>query len=92
MRITVTAKDIARGWPLWGDGCPLARAIRRHRGWEDAYVGDEEVWQTLPGAVSEGVPLPPQAVQFRRRFDRQRGGKPPFRPFSFTLRVPRGKP
>lgn len=82
MRVNVTARDIREGKAGQCCLCPIARAVKRHKGWDLAMVGLGLVWRCNR---PETAILPIAALQFLRRFDRGRK----VRPFKFDLEVSR---
>ena len=78
MKVRVTARDIKRGMKGDIDNCPIALALRRHKGMEDAEVGGLASVRRL--AVGS---LPLEAVKFVGDFDAGKRVKP----FEFELKL-----
>lgn len=81
IRVNVTRRDIEKGRPGRFDACPIARAVRRHDGLQEAFVGQTHINVVRPSRVVE---LPPEARVFVLAFDH--GYLSP--PFTFSLEVP----
>lgn len=79
IRVNVTQRDIERGVADAVGSCPIARALRRHAGWERAFVTSNRAY--VPNGQT--ARLPSIAASFTARFDYGYEVKP----FSFTLRV-----
>lgn len=79
--VDVTAEDIAHGEREDCTKCPIARALRRHKGFEKAYVNDQYVEIDHENRHENLYRLPQEAVDFIRNFD---DGKE-VRPFKFEL-------
>lgn len=77
MRVTVTAKDVAKGRRFIADRCPVALALRRttHRRWEVYFTHLSDVTRQT------GQRAPDAVAEFCERFDDGLGGKP----FTFEL-------
>lgn len=80
LRVTVTAEDIANGWPGRSTRCPLARATLRSLGLtrnridvtaDGALVYGGESWRT-----TARYRLTPRALSFMRSFDAGKRVKP----------------
>ena len=81
IRVNVTQRDIERGEKGSTRGCPVALALHRHKGLEDASVARSGV------SVGDWWTSPPSCVQeFVERLDRF--GPEAVAPFSFDLEVP----
>lgn len=83
LRVNVTARDLARAGKMRDMNelthCPIALAIRRHRGWSAAEVGADTVYR-----LESSYALPDQAQEFIRRWDIYK----PVEPFVFLLDLP----
>ncbi|HMJ06897.1 MAG TPA: hypothetical protein VK474_11625 [Chthoniobacterales bacterium] len=86
----VTARDIREGIKQDCERCPLALAINRAMplGFGKVSIGPDfvDIYSTGPdgnGQPVASIPLPPRAVQWRQRFDDNRGVEP----ITFTLEV-----
>jgi len=84
IRVDVTWEDIARGKKGEATSCPIARALDR-AGVAGAEVGGFEVDFTDPWG--ESAKMPKRASAFVEAFDDDRTS---VRPFSFSLRLPKG--
>lgn len=82
--IKVTQDDIRRGKPIDPCGCPIAIAIHRATGDANLRVGGEHLWTTTQDCFGWQVPLPPDALAWRRAFDRRERVSP----FTFTIELP----
>lgn len=69
MKITVTQDDIAAGVRDSCFKCPIARAVNRAFGIDNAVVGPREVSHYRGNRKLWQFPLPPEARQFITRFD-----------------------
>ena len=95
MRINVTQRDIQFGRTQDSQSCPIARAIRRHRGIIAVKVGTDDCvlyWRTtrLDLRNCRMVALPKPARHFIKQFDRlarRPHAKPPA-PLTFVLENP----
>ncbi len=90
MRVNVTARDIRKSEAERATkdyrchiDCPIAHALQRHKGCAGWAVGRVAAHSsdTTPTFGEYGGLLPPDAVEFVRRFDRHE----PVEPFSFEL-------
>ena len=67
MRVNITARDIRQGVRGNTKACPVALAIRRHKGWEEARVSLTYVYLTATHDV--GAYLPSRLQSWQRDFD-----------------------
>jgi len=87
LTINVTARDIEYGKRLSCQSCPIARACRRLKYFQNCAVSNLRIYFNRVVTTDNSIELPREASEFIEKFDRGKKVKP----FKFEIEVPDGK-